>query len=99
MPPFYHISRKVPKHGFKIIHDFSREILCELCLHEKTIRSIIDLLFSSFPMGITENIKFVKKKTRNVHNFEKKWIYFEKTFYRKMKNTKNVFPTGFTEKY
>ncbi len=31
--------------------------------------------------------------------YGKKWICFEKTFYKKMKNTKIVFPTGFTEKY
>lgn len=99
LPPFCHISRKSPKRDYKIIHDFSREILCELCLHEKMIRSNIDLLFSSFPMGITENKKFVKKKNRKMDIYKKKWIYFEKTFYEKMKNMKNTFPTGFTEKY
>lgn len=50
-------------------------------------------------MGITENIKFVKKKTKNVHNYEKKGIDFEKTFYRKMKNIKIAVTTGFTEEY
>lgn len=45
---------------------FSREINCELCLHEKTSKSNIDLLFSSFQTGITENIKFVKKKTEKM---------------------------------
>ena len=99
LPPFYHISRKAPKHVYKIIPYFSREILCELCLHEKTIRSNIDLLFSSFPMGITENKKFVKKKTEKMDIYGKKWIWFEKTFYRKIKNIKNTFPTAFTEKY
>lgn len=81
------------------MYDFSWYSPCELCLHEKTIRSIIDLLFSRYPMGITENKKFVKKKTKNMHKYRKKWIYFEKTFYRKMKNMKNTFPTTITEKY
>ena len=62
------------------------------------IRSNIDLLFSSFPTGITENKKFVKKKNRKMDIYGKKWILIEKTVYGKMKNTKIAFPTGFTEK-
>lgn len=50
-------------------------------------------------MGITEKKKFVKKKTEKMDIYGKKWIFMEKNIYKKMKNTKNAFPTGFTEEY